>query len=702
MKKIILLFTLLLSSSWANEENLVKMSLATLIKGESTYLAVTFLNKEKWHTYWKNPGSAGKEIEVHFEGIEATELEWPAPKLYREAGGLIAYGYSNEYTFFYKIANNLNADFKVKANWLICKDICIPGKKDLSGKLNNGILITKNEFKTSPKLLEERFAQLPIKAAWLENLKINLHKGKKANTLDLFYSTKRPFPKTKDTNFLTPFPTFLITFNKEVVQKEDSILKGHLPLEWDGEYEDPEIPLPEDGKLNSPLTFKFVYHDSIKKRPVIIEKSFSSFQLDQPAQLIAATTEAKKMPPATSRSILIYIVLAFFGGLILNVMPCVLPVISLKLFSLAAHSDESDQSIFRHNLFYTFGVLATFFALAIIVLVMKASGESIGWGFQLQSPLFVSIMAILLFILGLNLFGLFEFKTPGGKTLGNMELKKGVLGDFMGGVLATILSTPCSAPLLGGALTFAFTAGTFEIFTIFTFIGLGLSSPFILTGLFPSLIKFLPKPGMWMENVKKFLGMTMFLTVLWLLDVFNSLTDLPLAYTKINVVMLFVFFAFYFDKKIGKKKPLKIIFYILPLVLFNNLIITEINTSHASSKSMIAEKKRDGLQWEPWSEKRMEELKGELVFIDFTAKWCLTCKVNEKLVIDTSAFKKLVDDYNVKLLLGDWTKRDPIIEAFLKKNGHVGVPVYFIQKKSGELIDLGETISIKEIESHLK
>jgi thiol:disulfide interchange protein DsbD len=117
---------------------------------------------------------------------------------------------------------------------------------------------------------------------------------------------------------------------------------------------------------------------------------------------------------------------------------------------------------------------------------------------------------------------------------------------------------------------------------------------------------------------------------------------------------------------------------------------------------MIAEKKRDGLQWEPWSEKRMEELKGELVFIDFTAKWCLTCKVNEKLVIDTSAFKKLVDDYNVKLLLGDWTKRDPIIEAFLKKNGHVGVPVYFIQKKSGELIDLGETISIKEIESHLK
>lgn len=702
MKLFVLFITLINVSLFANEKNLVKLSLSTFNSGGENYLALTFLNKEKWHTYWKNPGSAGKEVEVKFEGLKVTPLEWPAPKLYKEAGGLIAYGYSNEYTFFYKITKNITADFVLKANWLICKEICIPGKKQISGELENGVLTTKNDFATNKSLIAKRFSRVPTKEKWPESLKINLFKGKKVNTLDLHYSTGQPFPKIKDTNFLTPFPTFLITFNKEVISKQNSILRGHLPLEWDGEYEDPEIPLPKDGQFKKPLKFKFIFHDPEKKRPILLEKSFMSFDLNQPTLVAATTKEIKNLPPPKSNSLFVYIILAFFGGLILNVMPCVLPVISLKLFSLASHSGETQKSFFKHNLFYTFGVLATFFALAIIVLAMKASGESVGWGFQLQSPFFVSVMAIFLFILGLNLFGLFEFQTPGGKTLGNMQLKDGFVGDFMGGVLATILSTPCSAPLLGSALTFAFTAGYLEIFTIFTFIGLGLSSPFIITGLFPSLIKFLPRPGLWMENVKKFLGLTMFLTVIWLLDIFTALTDLPFANVKINLILLLVFFAFYFNSKIGKKKVFKIAFFVLPVLLYSTLILKDLNHSSGPTTTMINEKNSGGLAWEAWSEKKMQELNGELVFIDFTAKWCLTCKVNEKLVIDTDAFRNLISKYNVKLLLGDWTKRDPIIESFLKRNGHVGVPVYFIQKKSGELIDLGETISINEIENHLK
>lgn len=703
-KKMIFITLVFLSSFLHAQDEYkdhVKISLAVLNKGENQFLAVSLKNIKGWHTYWKNPGSAGKEIEFHFDGIKTSPLEWPAPRFYREAGDLYAYGYSNEYSFFFEIIEPPKGPFKLKTTWLICKEICIPGQKTMEASLNGSVLVVKNEFNTSMQLLEDRFSKIPRAVSWPEQLQIKLSKGLKENTLDLHYQTKRPFPSLDHANFLTPFPTNLITFNQEVLSKKDSLLKGHLPLEWDGEYEEPEIPLPTDGVFKSPLIFKFIYHDPISKKPVLLEKSFDRFELIAQPVLTAGTTKPVAKTPPSTNSLFFYVILGLLGGLILNVMPCVLPVISLKLFNLAAHSDESEQSIFKHNLYYTLGVISTFVALAGVVLLLKYSGESVGWGFQLQSPYFVSIMSIFLFILGLNLFGLFEFKTPGGKSLGDVQLKKGFLGDFMGGVLATILSTPCSAPLLGSALTFAFTAGVLEIFIIFISIGIGLASPFILTGFFPSLIKFLPKPGLWMENVKKFLGLTMFLTVLWLLDVFNSLTDLPLAYTKINVILLFIFFAFYFDNVMAKKKPLKIFFYIFPVLLYVNLIATEIDTSYAESNVMVSEKQRKGLPWESWSEEKMNQMKGELVFVDFTAKWCLTCKVNEKLVLETKAFEKLVENYNIKLLLADWTKRDPIIEEFLKRHGHVGVPVYFIQKKNGELVDLGETISISEIESHL-
>lgn len=698
-----LLINPLITVNAQEADNLVKMSLSLFNKGDQKYLAVSLLNKEKWHTYWKNPGSAGKPVEIKFEDIEVEELEWPAPKLYREAGGLIAYGYSSEYTFFFKLKNIPSTKFKVNGTWLICKDICIPGNKSLEAKIANNMLIAKNDFTTNDKLLKSRFEHIPQVEKWPKNLDIKLVKGVKPNTLKLEYTHQKPFLNDEDHNLLTPFPTFLITFDKELLTKQDSQILGTLPLEWDGEYEDPEIPLPTDGKFQTPIEFQFIYIDPLTKKPVVIKKSIKEFLNNSEQKLVSAGTVKKKpeLPPP-SNSLLIYLFLAFLGGLILNIMPCVLPVISLKLFNLASHSDESKRAIFKHNLFYTLGVLFTFIVLAIIVLTLKASGESVGWGFQLQSPYFVSIMAIFLFILSLNLFGLFEFRTPGGKTLGNVQLKKGFVGDFFGGVLATILSTPCSAPVLGSALTFAFTSGKIEIFIIFITIGLGLAFPFILTGIFPQLIKFLPRPGMWMENVKKFLGLTMLITVVWLLDVFNSLTDLPLAYTKINIVLLFVFFAFYFDNKIGKKKTFKVIFYLAPILLFINLIATEITTSHGNQDPLLKEKLRNGLNWQSWSEETMSELKGEFVFIDFTAKWCLTCKVNEKLVLETEEFKGLVKENNIKLLLADWTKRDPHIETFLKRYGHVGVPVYFIQKKNGELIDLGETISISEIKNYLK
>jgi thiol:disulfide interchange protein len=477
------------------------------------------------------------------------------------------------------------------------------------------------------------------------------------------------------------------------------------------------------------VTLSFLWQNPVSEEVQVIEKSFSSFEqqgADELEALMASMTFVKPVSASentedggspkeekgdskpVSTSFLSMLLFAFVGGLILNVMPCVLPVISLKLFGLVVHSDESRASILRHNIFYTLGVLSTFLVLSMSVLALKSTGENVGWGFQLQSPVFVSIMIAVLFVFALNLFGLYEFQTPGGKVLGDVQIKKGNAGDFFSGVLATVLSTPCSAPFLGTALTFAFTSSTLEILLIFQAIGVGLAFPFLMTGLFPATIKFLPKPGLWMESVKKFLGLTLLLTALWLIDVFISLTNGNLPLMKLNTGLLMLFFAFYFQKHISKKKAWRIVYFIVALIPFYMLysapLSAPVSANGNGGGDLIREKNASGkLLWEKWSEKKMAEYQqaGETVFLDFTAKWCFTCKVNEKLVLDTNGFKELIEEKNVKLLLGDWTKYDPVIGDFLKKNGFVGVPAYFIQKPDGTLIKLGETITLSKIREHL-
>ena len=376
-------------------------------------------------------------------------------------------------------------------------------------------------------------------------------------------------------------------------------------------------------------------------------------------------------------------------------MPCVLPVISLKLFGLIIHSNEKKKQVLKHNLFYTFGVLASFLVLGGVVVLLKSGGEKIGWGFQLQSPLFVLFMLILIFLMALNMFGLFEFITPGGKRLGNQELKRGVSADFINGVLATILSTPCSAPFLGTALTFAFTTSHLNIFLIFTFVGLGLAFPFILTGFFPKMIRFLPKPGLWMDKLKKILAISLILTAVWLLDVFFSLVNYADIGIYLSLLLTSIFFIFYLRKFLSKRLIYTILSTILIFVLAQKTILLTLNDNSLNSSAQTTK------NWTPWSRKQMEQAKGSYVFVNFTATWCLTCKVNKKLVLETHAFKELAQKHKITLLEGDWTKRDEKITMFLREHNIVGVPAYFLQKPNGEVISLGETISIGKIKNHL-
>lgn len=729
MKLLLLAFALLTSTAFAasgdNEIPEVLLRLQATHMKEAKLIGVSFENAPHWHTYWKNPGDAGIPTKVEFkldgEKIELNEKEWPTPKRYIEEGDILAFGYEDRYHAFFELPDtfvsaNQGKQLTGEATWLICKHVCIPGKRSFSGTIDKdgtNFKVDGESMNVTLPELNSALENLPKLVEWPSELDVILTANAAKEDLVLYanYSNANEVAFNQSANLLMPYPREMLTFKREEVRQDSSSnLYARHEVDWDGEYEEPEIPLPADGNFTTPLTIKFLFNDPVDGVTKVIQKSFNVFTLDNSASetFFASLAKMGQAESATATSTVIdskplslwsYLLLAFLGGLILNVMPCVLPVITLKLYGLIQHQGESRTRIFKHNLFYTLGVLATFALLGVSVLLLKNAGETVGWGFQLQSPHFVAVMILVLFVFALNLFGLFEFSTPGGRKLGGVQLKDSMAGDFLSGVLATILSTPCSAPFLGTALTFAFTGGDSMIFLIFSFVGLGLAFPFILTGLFPKTVAFLPKPGLWMDHLKKFLGLTLILTLLWLLDVYSALVDTSISVLKLNTILALTFFAFFMRSHITKRKLASGLAFAMPLLMFTHLMTTSMSTSTASSGDLIATKQQAGLPWEAWSVTRMEELRSakKKTFIDFTAKWCFTCKVNEKLVLETAGFKEFVANENITLLLGDWTKRDEVIGNWLQSQGLVGVPAYFVINEKGELIKLGETITLSEI-----
>ncbi|MBL7666241.1 MAG: thioredoxin family protein [Bacteriovoracaceae bacterium] len=699
-------------------DELVDMGIQNLnIEGKS-YVAVSLKNQAGWHTYWKNPGDAGLPTKITFfdeqkNPILIKELEWPLPHKYLEEGGLLTFGYADLHTFFFEITEDIrtkyqNKNMTVQGQWLVCKDICVPGKGEIKVQLVDKELLVKQktELEVSTSDLVSAFNKIPKLIEKPANFELYLMKSLEGNNLLLHYTLKNVTLSQYDTsmNLLTPFPAVPFGYKHEKVlyDADEKTLYGVINVDWDGQLQEPEIPFPANGVFTKPIMAKFLINLPGSKNVNYIEHSFTDFSLvgqetlDNFLKTLSEVIPGSHAENNDAKSIWTYLLFALLGGFILNLMPCVLPVISLKLFGLIKHQQMPRAKVLKHNLSYTFGTIATFWLMAIIVMLIKSSGDEIGWGFQLQSPIFVFVMVLFLFILSLNLFGLFEFKTPGGNSLGNLKLQEGFIGDFMAGVLATVLSTPCSAPFLGTALGFAFTTTSTNIFLIFTFVGIGLSLPFLITGAFPQLISFLPRPGAWMDTLKKFLGLTMLITVAWLYDVLLSLVDAPFFNLQLNVLFIFVFSAFYFPKYFKKNSILRIILILIPLVLTTLFFSSYFKTGNTSDKKTTEQK----AHWQNWSEQAMLAQPGN-VFVDFTAKWCLTCKVNKKLVLDTQAFLEFAQKESITLMQADWTKRDDNITQFLNKHKLAGVPAYFLKTADGNVFFLGETISIAKIQEKL-
>jgi cytochrome c biogenesis protein CcdA len=544
-------------------------------------LVVSVNHDEGWHTYWKNPGDSGLASTFKFSSggkpVELKADEWPVPTKHIEEGDILTIGYEGVQHFFF---DDKKGDLSAHVVVLICKDICIPGEAKLNLPANSNFVASRSQGKMySDEDLNSALGALPKETTLPAGLEYYLTRQKGTNLLTLHYSLKgvKTSRLPHELNFLTGFPQPPFGFKRESLFQKGDMLYGKTEIEWDGEYQDPPAPLNDNGELSRSYDLRFLINSPTLGKVNVVTLTVKNFSNSSPTlddfykklppmgKSAAAGTLAATEPTADERSLFEYLLFAFLGGLILNLMPCVLPVISLKLFGLIKHKNTPRSKLLKHNLSYTAGVISTFLVLAGVIITIKTTGEEIGWGFQLQSPTFIFAMVLVLFVLSLNLFGLFEFSTPGGTKFGGVELQEGMTGDFLSGVLTTILSTPCSAPFLGTALTFAFSASNITIFVMFFAIGLGLAFPFILTGLFPQSLFLFPKPGAWMEKLKFFLGLSLLATVIWLYDVFVNLVNYEIMGIRLNGLLALWFFAFFFARKISQKRGWQFFFFAVPL-----------------------------------------------------------------------------------------------------------------------------------------
>lgn len=702
LKLLLLLLPLVAYTQKADE--LIDIKFLQFKNEQKSYLAIQ-LNLEKgWHVYWKNPGDSGIATDWKFtsskNSLLINMLEWPAPKLYKEAGDLWTFGYSAQQYFFAEVTqnNSKNDDLVLVSEFLVCKELCIPAKFTFNFETANGVIQIPNELKIKVKENEliSKLALLPKNSELDPNWSWNLYHLENSTKLRIVFKLPNSTVVTGDQHLLSAFPSVPFNFRHFNLSKNQFLME----IDWDGQYQDPAISLPTDGKFSKDYHLKFLWHKA-NNSASIINLQISKFQTlninewNSLENSNASTTSEK----AVNANFFLMILFALLGGFILNFMPCVLPIISLKLYSLIHHTQKSKSALVKHHASYTFGVVLSFWVIAGIIIIIKQSGESIGWGFQLQSPTFVWLMILLFFILSLNLFGLFELKTPGGKFISNIRSQHPYIDDFLAGLLAVIVATPCSAPFLGPALTYAFSQNPLIILMMFSAMGIGLSLPFILTALVPASLGFLPKPGAWMNTFKFLMGLALLITCIWLLEVLQHLIDFPNFSFLIFLVLTLIFFSLFIYQKEKKLSPL-VIFMICFTFFYTYRSINLINTYSSTDLSQV---KTTLDNWQPWNETNIQELLDKQIpfFIDATAKWCITCQVNKKLVFETNDFKEFVNRTQLTTIRLDWTKKDPDMFNWMQKNGAVSVPAYFLGI-NGKILFLGETISISKIENALQ
>ncbi len=618
-----------------------------------------------WHAYWKNPGDAGMTPDIQWslpEGYQTSDLHWPTPTKFT-AMDAVGYGYEDEVILLVKITpsqtSSSAAEIGADIRWVVCDHAsCLPGGAEIQVTLPVSHS-TPAIHTTHAQHFSKARKQLPKPIS-----SVNAHRKNGLITLQLDH----------------PESINHAIFYPEHSERVDASVE---PVIVDSN----QIILKDANSANSePLKGVLVING---KDALEITASLSANHGSDIAFNLDSESSQISDPHAYKGGFFLAIALAFLGGLILNCMPCVLPVISFKVLSFVKMAGQSRTLIFKHGLAFSFGVLISFWTLAGVLLMLQSWGQTVGWGFQLQEPLFVGILAAIIFVFGLSLFGVFELGTGFASMAGQASTKNetGLIGSFFSGILATAVATPCTGPFLGTAIGFAVTLPTLQAMMIFTSLGLGMASPYLMLGAFPSLLKYMPKPGNWMIAFKEIMGFIMVATVLWLIWVFGAQTDTLAMFFLLAGFFILSFGCWVFGKwgTPIKKKSTRLVSFAVTLACFILGGYTIVKASSITppqqeiSDVAMADLSDPSAKWIKFSTEKLahyQEL-GIPVFIDFTAKWCLICQANH-VVLEADSVKEKFKEKGVVKMLADWTRNDPEITNYLAKFGRNGVPLYVL------------------------
>ena len=600
------------------------------LKAEGSYIGIKFELDKNWHTYWKNPGDSGGPLEIVWElpnQFKLDKINWPKPELIPYPP-LMTYGYNNEVIFPFKVSQyelNTNEEIGVSVDFLICADVCIPEKAYIKTSIADIPLDNKLDF-----FIEQvPNVTLPTEAYISGNtLKLKFSKTDKSIDQVYFYSDVENVVEHSAVQKLTE-------------EEHNYSLK---------------IQLFDSSKLSE-----------ISGVIVIDGKPF------EVKSTVMNTPEIELFDELT---LLQAVIFAFIGGLILNLMPCVFPVISLKVLSFVSMGGESLSRIRLHSLSFAVGVVVTFLTIAFAIILLKQSGSILGWGFQLQSPVMVSILALIMFIIGLVLLMDINIGTSLTRLGSKADMNPNYMNSFSTGVLAVIVASPCTAPFMGAAIGYAIIQPAIITLPVFLSLALGFAFPYLLLTAKPGLISSIPKPGKWMETLKEFFAFPMFATSLWLLWVFSIQVDSDQL-----ISLLICFFAVSIFMWIYKSFTNQFIFFgsFLLTILF---LFTQIN--NFSSSQEISHRLNDSLDsWYFGIEEEYQELQ-QAYFINYTAAWCITCQANDKVALSRMKVKEFMAANDIKYVVADWTNKDKNILDALNVYGRSGVPLYVYWKPGME------------------
>ncbi len=628
---------------------------ASIQPGQPFWVALKMNHDEHWHSYWINPGTGyATSLEWKLpEGFTAGPIVWPTPHVMKDATGQVTgYGYENEVFLFTQItppaglAPGSSITLQAKAGWLMCKDSCVPGEAQVKLALPVSATATADTSASAQKF-SAAFVQLPKPDShWT----VTAARKDKSVTL-------RISPAANQTHR----PTELRFFDDN----------GFL------DYAAPQIIREENGSTILTLTPSTeAKPDATRLTGILTSANGWSPGSSYAGIVIDAPFESGSGGMTAFAGTLFF---AFVGGLILNLMPCVFPVIGIKILGFVNQSGNDRKKVTLHGLVFASGVLLSFWTLAGVLLVLRAGGSQLGWGFQLQSPAFVFGMAVFMLIFALNMSGLFEVGLSATGVGGTLQMKEGFSGSFFTGALATLVATPCSAPFLAPALGAALSLSAVESLLIFTAIAIGLAMPYLLLSIFPQAIKLLPRPGAWMETFKQFMAFPLYATVGWLLWVLAGQTkDDDNALLLIAFGFVLVAMATWVYGRFGQAhgKPGRQRFgRIAAAALFAAGLAT------GWPKGAPAEN-ATGYQvtWEKWSPEAIAagQKAGNFVYVDFTARWCATCQTNKAAIFHNDTVLTELAKRHVVLLRGDWTNKDPKITAELARWNRSAVPFNLI------------------------